>query len=112
MFIKKQQQIMQLELAEAETIAVRNELKIAQRRIEDLQVAIQGDMDTSMGESDEDDDDTGDAEVWLAEARKRISRRESQASSSQPTSLSLDPTDKSISNLSVNSNDRDSVDPF
>ena len=102
----------QLELAEAETIAVRNELKIAQRRIEDLQVAIQGDMDTSMGESDEDDDDTGDAEVWLAEARKRISRRESQASSSQPTSLSLDPTDKSISNLSVNSNDRDSVDPF
>ena len=31
----------QLELAEAETISVRNELKIAQRRIEDLQLAIQ-----------------------------------------------------------------------
>merc|ERR1719392_80360 len=61
----------QLELAEAETISVRNELKLAQRRIEDLQVAIQGDMDTSVGESDEDDEDTGDAEVWLAEARRR-----------------------------------------
>ena len=60
----------QLELSEAETIAVKNELKLAQRRIEDLQLAIQGDMDTSVGESDDDDDDTEDAEVWLAEARK------------------------------------------
>ena len=85
----------QLELAEAETISVRNELKLAQRRIEDLQVAIQGDMDTSVGESDEDDEtDTGDAEVWLAEARRRIVR-------SQHNSL----TDTST--LSVNSNDRE-----
>ena len=95
----------QLELAEAETISVRNELKLAQRRIEDLQVAIQGDMDTSVGESDEDDEDTGDAEVWLAEARRRIVRRESQASSQQ-NSLT-DTGDKSISTLSVNSNDRE-----
>ena len=65
----------QLELAEAETISVRNELKIAQRRIEDLQVAIQGDMDTSVGESgDSEEEDTGDAEVWLAEARRRMVR--------------------------------------
>ena len=87
----------QLELAEAETISVRNELKLAQRRIEDLQVAIQGDMDTSVGESDEDDEtDTGDAEVWLAEARRRIVRRESQHNSLTDTST-----------LSVNSNDRE-----
>ena len=87
----------QLELAEAETISVRNELKLAQRRIEDLQVAIQGDMDTSVGESDEDDEtDTGDAEVWLAEARRRIVR-----------SLTDTGPDKSISTLSVNSNDRE-----
>ena len=50
----------QLELSEAETIAVRNELKLAQRRIEDLQLAIQGDMDTSVGESDEDEDENED----------------------------------------------------
>ena len=93
----------QLELAEAETISVRNELKLAQRRIEDLQVAIQGDMDTSVGESDEDDEtDTADAEVWLAEARRRIVRRESQHNSLTDTG-----PDKSISTLSVNSNDRD-----
>jgi len=99
----------QLELSEAETIAVRNELKIAQRRIEDLQVAIQGDMDTSVGDSDEDDD-TGDAEVWLAEAKKRISRRESQASS-QANSLSLTEAGvNSISTMSVNSFDRESLD--
>ena len=92
----------QLELAEAETISVRNELKLAQRRIEDLQVAIQGDMDTSVGESDEDDEtDTGDAEVWLAEARRqRIVR-------SQHNSLTDTGPDKSISTLSVNSNDRE-----
>ena len=100
----------QLELSEAETISVRNELKIAQRRIEDLQVAIQGDMDTSVGDSDEDEDDTGDAELWLAEAKKRISRRESQTSSQQ-NSLSLtDAGVNSISTMSVNSFDRENLD--
>ena len=99
----------QLELAEAETISVRNELKIAQRRIEDLQAAIQGDMDTSVGESDEDDEDTGDAELFL----RRIVRSGSQASSGAGpySSLVTDPgdtgPDKSISTLSVNSNDTD-----
>ena len=103
----------QLELAEAETISVRNELKIAQRRIEDLQAAIQGDMDTSVGESDEDEEDTGDAELFL----RRIVRSGSQASSgAQFSSLVTDPgsasggdtgQDKSISTLSVNSNDTD-----
>jgi len=90
----------QLELAEAETISVRNELKLAQRRIEDLQVAIQGDMDTSVGESDEDDEtDTADAEVWLAEARRRIVRRESQHNSLTDTSLSVNSNDREIENI-------------
>jgi len=103
----------QLELTEAETISVRNELKIAQRRIEDLQAAIQGDMDTSVGESDEDEEDTGDAELFL----RRIVRSGSQASSgAQYSSLVTDPgsasggdtgQDKSISTMSVNSNDTD-----
>ena len=93
----------QLELAEAETISVRNELKIAQRRIDDLQVAIQGDMDTSVGES-EDDDDEDDPEMWIEAAKKRI--LSSQASSLYMT----DNTDKSLSNISVNSNDRESLD--
>merc|ERR1712029_511742 len=92
----------QLELAEAETISVRNELKIAQRRIEDLQVAIQGDMYTSVGESEDDEDE--DAEMWIEAAKKRII-------SSQASSLYMtDNTDKSLSNISVNSNDRESVD--
>ena len=36
----------QLELAEAETLTVKNELKIALRRIDDLQAAIGGEMDS------------------------------------------------------------------
>ena len=94
----------QLELAEAETISVRNELKIAQRRIDDLQVAIQGDMDTSVGESEDDEDEDGDPEMWIEAAKKRI--LSSQASSLYMT----DTTDKSLSNISVNSNDRESLD--
>ena len=92
----------QIELAEAETISVRNELKIAQRRIEDLQAAIQGDMDTSVGESEEEDDE--DEGMWIEAAKKRI--MSSQASSLYMT----DNTDKSLSNISVNSNDRESLD--
>ena len=36
----------QLELAEAETLTVKNELKVALRRIDDLQAAIGGEMDS------------------------------------------------------------------
>ena len=36
----------QLEVSEAETLTVKNELKIALRRIEDLQTAIGGEMDS------------------------------------------------------------------
>jgi len=56
-----------LEVAESETLAVRTELKVAQRRIEDLQAAIQGDMDTTAGSSDgeSDGEGLGDTELWL-----------------------------------------------
>jgi hypothetical protein len=36
----------QLEVAEAETLTVRYDLKTAQKRIEDLQVAISGEIDS------------------------------------------------------------------
>ena len=65
---------------------------------------------SASGESDEDEDDTGDAEIWLAEARRRIVRRESQASSQQ-NSLT-DNGVNSISTMSINSNDRDSAETF
>merc|ERR1719369_2008340 len=43
----------QLEVSESETVSVRNQLKVAQTRIEDLQAAIKGDMDTDKDSSDE-----------------------------------------------------------
>ena len=39
----------QLEVSEAETLTIKNELKIALRRIEDLQNAIGGEMDSEAG---------------------------------------------------------------
>jgi len=101
-----------LEVAEAETIIAKNELKVALRRIEDLQAAIQGDMDTSAGDSDveSDGEGLGETEVWLEQARRRMvgvgGRRSSQ---SQHNSLSMtntghnsltDLADKSFSTVS------------
>ena len=59
-------------------------------------------MDTSVGESEDDEDE--EAEMWIEAAKKRI--MSSQASSIYMT----DNTDKSLSNISVNSNDRESLD--
>jgi len=101
-----------LEVAEAETIIAKNELKVALRRIEDLQAAIQGDMDTSAGDSEgeSDGEGLGETEVWLEQARRRMvggsvgGRRSSQ---SQHNSLSMtghnsltDLADKSFSTVS------------
>jgi len=44
--VKKVDLERQLELAEAEVLVVRGDLKLATRRVEDLQAAIQGDMDS------------------------------------------------------------------
>jgi len=77
-----------LEVAEAETIIAKNELKVAQRRIEDLQAAIQGDMDTSAGDSECESD--GETEVWLDQARRRMGLGQaSNNSNSQQNSLSI-----------------------
>merc|ERR1712013_327121 len=75
-----------LEVAEAETIIAKNELKVAQRRIEDLQAAIQGDMDTSAGDSECESD--GETEVWLDQARRRMGLGQAN-SNSQQNSLSI-----------------------
>jgi len=77
-----------LEVAEAETIIAKNELKVAQRRIEDLQAAIQGDMDTSAGDSECESD--GETEVWLDQARRRMGLGQASSNSnSQQNSLSI-----------------------
>jgi len=93
-----------LEVAEAETIIAKNELKVAQRRIEDLQAAIQGDMDTSAGDSECESD--GETEVWLDQARRRMGIGQS-SNVSQHNSLSVtghnslsDLADKSYSTMS------------
>ncbi|CAH0548527.1 unnamed protein product [Brassicogethes aeneus] len=54
---KKKEVEKKLETAEIETAAARQDLKLAMKRIEDLQSAIQGDMDDSIsGESDSEQD--------------------------------------------------------
>ena len=52
----------QLEVAEVEAITVKNELKLAMKRIEDLQIAITGELDSetySDPGSDSSDEDLG-----------------------------------------------------
>jgi len=98
-----------LEVAEAETVSVRNELKVALRRIEDLQAAIQGDLDTSAGDSEgeSDGDGLGETEVWLEQARRRMVGGRVSSGHSQHNSLSItghssmtDLADKSFSTVS------------
>ena len=45
---KKNEFEKKLELAEAETLTSRNDLKLAMKRIEDLQAAINGDLDSEL----------------------------------------------------------------
>jgi len=92
-----------LEVAEAETIIAKNELKVALRRIEDLQAAIQGDMDTSAGDSECESD--GEDEVWLEQARRRMcggqgERRGSTSIAGTGHSSLTDLADKSFSTMS------------
>lgn len=51
----------QLEMAETETATVRNELKVANKRIEDLQAAISGEIDSD--NNSDQDSDSSDEEV-------------------------------------------------
>jgi len=87
-----------LEVAESETLAVRTELKVAQRRIEDLQAAIQGDMDTTAGssEGESDGEGLGDTELWLEQAKRRMLTGRVSQQGSQQNSLA-----ESFSTVSV-----------
>jgi len=72
----------QLEVAEAETLTVRNELKTAQKRIEDLQVAISGEIDSDTISDQDSDSSDEDMASFLDHHRRAMSvqrERESMA---------------------------------
>lgn len=69
----------QLEVSEAETVAVRGELKTALKRVEDLQAAISGDLNSSNSDGDSDSDE--EMSVFMDHHRRAMSvqrDRESQ----------------------------------
>merc|ERR1719319_826807 len=70
----------QLEVSEAETSAVRGELKTAMKRVEDLQAAISGEIDSDNSDADSDSSDE-EMSVFLDHHRRAMSvqrERESQ----------------------------------
>jgi len=105
---KKSDMEKMMEVTEAETVSVKNELKVALRRIEDLQAAIQGDMDTSAGDSEgeSDGEGLGETEVWLEQARRRMvggsvgGRRSNNSISNTGHNSLTDLADKSFSTVS------------
>lgn len=73
----------QLEISEGETVTAKNELKLAMKRIEDLQIAIAGEIDTDETNS-EDNSESSDEEMhsFLEHHRRAMSvqrERESMA---------------------------------
>jgi len=84
---KKKELEKQLEVAEAESISLRNQLKVSQTRIEDLQAAIKGDID-----SDKEDSDDEGMEAFLDHHRRAMSvqrERNSMARDSMIRELSV-----------------------
>merc|ERR1719206_152580 len=70
----------QLEVVEAETVAVRGELKTALKRVEDLQSAISGELDSENSDNDSDSSDE-EMSTFLDHHRRAMSvqrERESQ----------------------------------
>merc|ERR1712128_363571 len=65
----------QLEVAEAETVSVRNQLKVAEKRIIDLQAAIHGAID-----SDKEDSDDEGTEDFLEHHRRAMSVQRERSS--------------------------------
>merc|ERR1711892_519736 len=65
----------QLEVAEAETVSVRNQLKVAEKRIIDLQAAIHGAID-----SDKEDSDDEGMEDFLEHHRRAMSVQRERSS--------------------------------
>jgi len=91
----------QLEVAEAETMAVKGELKTALKRVEDLQNAISGEIDSDNSDGDSDSSDE-EMSVFLDHHRRAMSvqrERESQmrelraSQTREIRSMSRDPRD-------------------
>ena len=61
----------QLQLSEAETLTVKNDLKLALRRIDDLQAAIGGEIDSDFVSGDVSDSDTSDEDIASFLDRRR-----------------------------------------
>ena len=64
----------QLQLSEAETLTLKNDLKLALRRIDDLQAAIGGEIDSDFVSGDVSDSDTSDEDVATFLENRRTSR--------------------------------------
>ena len=60
----------QVELGEVDTLSVRNELKLAMRRVEDLQAAIQGEMDSKTDLNDTHNSEEDTADLFLRNRRQ------------------------------------------
>merc|ERR1712079_990706 len=63
----------QLEVSEAETLTVRNELKTALKRIEDLQLAISGEIDSDAASDQDSDSSDEDMASFLDHHRRSMS---------------------------------------
>jgi len=90
----------QLEVAEAETASVRTDLKTALKRVEDLQSAINGEIDSDNSDGDSDSSDE-EMSVFMDHHRRAMSvqrERESQmrelraSQTREIRSMSRDPT--------------------
>jgi len=73
----------QLQLSEAETLTLKNDLKLALRRIDDLQAAIGGEIDSDFVSGDVSDSDTSDEDVATFLENRRTSRSMSSAGRSE-----------------------------
>merc|ERR1711983_267549 len=74
-----------LELAEAETITAKNDLKLALKRIEDLQTAINGELDSESDLNSDGDSDTSEEgmENFLEHHRRAVSVQRERESMSR-----------------------------
>ena len=67
-----------LEIAEAETITVRSHLELANRRIEDLQIALNCDTESECGSLPYSDHSQDDLDVFLMNHRKRMAEQKEE----------------------------------
>ena len=67
-----------LEIAEAETITVRSHLELANRRIEDLQLALNCDTESESSSLPYSDHSQDDLDVFLMNHRKRMAEQKEE----------------------------------